>query len=55
MWWAFFAVMFLPPLLLAALSALMPNSRHLECKKCGWNRDYKTLPPPTFDTDPNKT
>ncbi len=38
--------MFIPPMFLGGLSVIMPNSRHLECKKCGWNHDYKPLPIP---------
>lgn len=48
--WIFFGTMFIPPLFLAGLSCLMPSSRHVECKKCGWNRDYKPLPLPKLDT-----
>ena len=46
--------MFIPPLFLAGLSATMPNSRHLECKKCGWNRDYKPLPLPKLNLGSGK-
>lgn len=42
--WVFFTIMFFPPLILISLSALMPKSRHVVCKKCGWNRDFKPLP-----------
>jgi len=49
-WWLFFGIMFLPPMLLGGLSAMMPASRHLECMKCGWNRDYNPLPLPKIDS-----
>ncbi len=52
--WLFFGIMFIPPLLLAVLSVAMPTSRHLVCKKCGWNRDYKALPAPTSGADTGK-
>jgi hypothetical protein len=51
---AFLFFMFFPPAILGFLSAVMPRSRFFECKKCGWNRDYKLLPPPTFGTEPEK-
>lgn len=44
--WFCFAIMLIPPPILAVLSTVMPKSRHLVCKKCGWNRDYKPLPDP---------
>jgi hypothetical protein len=51
---AFVFFMFFPPAFLGVISVVMPRSRHLECKKCGWSRDYKTLPPPTFGTEADK-
>jgi hypothetical protein len=39
-WWLFFAIMFLPPLTMLLLSLFTPIVRHVECKKCGWSRDY---------------
>ena len=53
-WWMLFGSMFIPPLFLAGLSVIMPLSRHLECKKCGWDRDYKPLPPPKLDPGSDK-
>ncbi|MBG7607583.1 MAG: hypothetical protein IZT59_06110 [Verrucomicrobia bacterium] len=44
--WLFFGLPILGPLILRVLSLCMPLSRHLMCKKCGWNRDYKSLPNP---------
>ncbi|MGJ8642354.1 MAG: hypothetical protein ACSHX9_03010 [Luteolibacter sp.] len=48
-WWLLFGSMFIPPALLGGLSATMPTSRHLECKKCGWNRDYETARLPLIE------
>lgn len=39
-WWAIFGGMFLPPMILAGISAIMPRTRLVECKKCGWSHDY---------------
>ncbi|QTN31776.1 hypothetical protein HZ994_05360 [Akkermansiaceae bacterium] len=44
-WWVVFGGMFFPPMLLGALSVVMPQSRLVLCKKCGWSHDYK-LPKP---------
>jgi len=38
-----FAILVLGPPLLAILTFFMPLRRHVECKKCGWNKDYKPL------------
>jgi hypothetical protein len=40
-WWAIFGGIFFPPMFLGGLSMTMPQTRHVECKKCGWNHDYK--------------
>ena len=44
-WWMIFGVMFFPPMLLGGLSVVMPQTRHVECKKCGWNQDYRIRKP----------
>ncbi len=39
--WAFVAyLIFLAPLYLVITSLFMPVCRHVECKNCGWNRDF---------------
>lgn len=48
-WWLLFGSMFIPPALIGVISALMPISRHLQCKKCGWSRDYKPAPLPAIE------
>ncbi len=47
----FFALIATPPLL-AFLALVMPLRRHVECKKCGWNRDFQPFPPPKPDSTP---
>ncbi len=37
--------MLVAPILLATASFFTPITRHLECKKCGWNRDYPGVKP----------
>ena len=37
--WYFFGLI-LTPALLGFASLFAPIKRHVECKKCGWNRDY---------------
>jgi len=40
-WWVIFGGMFIPPMFLGSLSVFMPQTRLVECKKCGWSHDYK--------------
>lgn len=44
-WWVIFGGMFIPPMFLGGLSACMPQTRLVECKKCGWSHDYKIRKP----------
>lgn len=42
---------FTAPMLIGIASFFTPITRHVECKKCGWNRDFpglkaKPIPPP---------
>lgn len=53
-WWSIFAGMFAPPMIFGALSAVMPGSRLVECKKCGWNHDYKLRKPDPTGFDPHE-
>ncbi len=42
-WGWLFVGMFFAPLMFVSLSFFMPISRHVACKKCGWNHDYPPL------------
>ncbi len=53
--WVLLVITVGPPLFFCILSFLMPRSRHLDCKKCGWNRDFSPLPLQTLGSVTNKT
>jgi hypothetical protein len=44
-WWLVFGVMFFPSMFLGGLSMTMPQTRLVECKKCGWKHDYRIRKP----------
>jgi hypothetical protein len=50
-WWLFFGVMFIPPMFFGGLSVIMPQTRRVECKKCGWSHDYKIRKPAPLAPD----
>jgi hypothetical protein len=49
----FFPLIFTPAIMVF-LSVILPNKRRLECKKCGWDKYYKTSPPPDLSQYSNK-
>lgn len=55
-WWLFFFMMFGPPFVLGGLSVIMPGSRLVHCKKCGWKRDFplRKIPPLPDRSEPAK-
>jgi len=50
--WAVLGMMFFPSLIFGILSVLMPVSRRVQCKKCGWLRDYKLPKPVSLTPSP---